>query len=82
MTSKEIRKSLKAGKKVIFNRHIWGAPSFERLPVIAVRARESGTWVKIKIPSGVIGWSLVQPGLDDYVSVEFPPVPPVTWEEK
>lgn len=82
MTTKEIRKALKAGKKLIFNRHIHGAPhGFERLPVLAVKYINGLTWIKVSVRGHIAkpAWAAVHPELDDYVSVEFPPVQPVTF---
>jgi len=83
MTTKEIRKALKAGKKLIFNRHIYGAPhGFERFPVVGVKEVHGLIWVKARNHGdfGVPRWLPVQHDLDDYVSVQFPPVQPVTFE--
>lgn len=82
MTTKEIRKALKDGKKVIFNRHIWGAPhGFERFPVLAVRIVKGFTYARF-IAQGKPVWALVQPDLDDYVSIDFPPAEPVKFSEE
>lgn len=85
MTTKAIRKALKAGEKIIFNRHISGSSTFERIPVLAVKEVHGVTVVKIDVSwrgQTKPFWSAVRPYFDDYVSVQFPPAQPVTWEEK
>lgn len=87
MTTKDIRKAIKSGQKVIFNRHISGSLSFERLPVLGVKEVHGATWVKFmwfnfRNHSTKPVWAAVQPDLDDYVSINFPPAQPVKFSEE
>lgn len=72
MNAKEIRKALKAGKSVIFNRHIYGAPhGYERFPVVS--ARDVAGLLQVRFVYDISrkpAWGLVQPDLDDYVSLD------------
>ena len=74
MKTKEINAALKAGQKVIFHQHISGAMfGYDRKPVVAAKTVKGQTLVKIRFNyQGHYGlaWNLVQPDLDDYVSVE------------
>jgi hypothetical protein len=83
MTTKDIRKAIKAGKKVTFNRHVWGAPhGYDRLPVLSVKDIHGKTWVKFFATFRGVRkavWGGVNPDLDDYVSIDFPPAAPVSW---
>jgi hypothetical protein len=83
MTTKEARKALKAGEKIIFNRHISGSSNFERIPVLAVKEVHGVTVVKFNSSwnrQTKPVWVAVQTHFDDYLSVQFPPIVPVTFE--
>ena len=74
MKTKEINAALKSGQKVVFHQHISGTSfGYDRKPVVAAKTVKGQTLVKIRFNyQGHYGlaWNLVQPDLDDYVSID------------
>jgi hypothetical protein len=83
MTTKEINAALKSGQQVTFHQHIQGTSfGYDHKPVTAAKTVKGQTFVKIIFNyRGKYGtaWNLVQPNLDDYVSITLSPgVPEVS----